>query len=61
MSLTSTRGHTVPGLAGWTAYALGIALSAIAINVFVLLLHEGMHHALFARSVANRWMSVLFG
>ena len=39
----------------------GIAASAVALNAFVLLVHEGMHGVLFANRYANRWMSVLFG
>jgi fatty acid desaturase len=49
---------------GWLCYALmavGILLSAVALNAYVLLLHEGMHHVLFANPALNRWVSVLLG
>ncbi len=49
---------------GWLHYllcAVGIVLSAVAINAFVLLLHEGMHGTLFARLFWNRWVSVFLG
>ena len=49
---------------GWPRLVLtipGIFLSAIAINAFVLLLHEGMHHTLFRSPFWNRWVSVLVG
>ena len=39
----------------------GIVGSAVALNAFVLLLHEGMHHTLFRRPFWNRWVSVLLG
>ncbi|HEY7310389.1 MAG TPA: fatty acid desaturase [Gemmataceae bacterium] len=50
--------------ADWLRYllcAVGVVLSAIALNAFVLLLHEGMHSTLFARPFWNRWLSVLLG
>jgi fatty acid desaturase len=40
---------------------LGIAISAMALNGFVLLLHEGMHAVLFPRPIINRCVSVLLG
>src|SRR4051812_22170808 len=49
---------------GWPRTALylpGLLLSAVAINALVLLLHEGMHHTLFADRFWNRWASVLLG
>jgi fatty acid desaturase len=49
------------GPGAWLCYALGIFLSAVAINAFVLLLHDGMHHTLFRSPLANRWVSVLLG
>jgi fatty acid desaturase len=45
----------------WACYLIGIFISAVAINAFVLLLHEGMHHTLFTSPFANRWVSVLLG
>jgi fatty acid desaturase len=50
--------------AGWLPHlqcAGGVLLSAIALNAFVLLLHEGMHGTLFKRPFWNRWVSVLLG
>ncbi len=40
---------------------LGVATSALALNAFVLLLHEGMHGVLFRRRRLNRWASVALG
>ena len=40
---------------------LGIAISTMALNGFVLLLHEGMHAVLFPRPIVNRSVSVLLG
>jgi fatty acid desaturase len=54
--------HTLSS--GWLQYglmALGIVISALALNAYVLLLHEAMHHTLFARPRWNRWMGVLVG
>ena len=45
----------------WPIVVAGVLLSAIAFNAFVLLLHEGMHHTLFANAHLNRWISVLLG
>src|SRR5581483_9030410 len=45
----------------YPALALGILISAVAINAFVLLMHEGMHHTLFAGARWNRAASVAFG
>lgn len=39
----------------------GVVITALAINSFVLLMHEGMHHTLFAGRFWNRWVSVLLG
>lgn len=41
--------------------AVGVLLSAVALNAFVLLLHEGMHYTLFRNAFVNRWVSVLLG
>lgn len=48
---------------GWryTLLAVGMVCSVVAINAFVLLLHEGMHDLLFARPALNRWVSVALG
>lgn len=58
--LTLTIGRA-DGPFAWSCYLAGIFLSAVALNAFVLLLHEGMHHTLFANAFANRWVSVLLG
>jgi len=50
-----------PGWARLLLYVPGVFLSAVAINAFVLLLHEGMHNTLFPCSFCNRWVSVLLG
>jgi fatty acid desaturase len=39
----------------------GIAITAIALNTFPLLMHEGMHGVLFARRAWNQAASVLLG
>lgn len=41
--------------------AVGIILSAIALNACVLMLHEGMHQLLFKTPLLNYWCSVLLG
>ena len=45
----------------YAAYAAGFVVSAVALDAFVLLLHEGMHGTLFAGRFANRWASVALG
>src|SRR4051812_21581062 len=45
-----------PGPLCWALIALGVALAAVALNAFVLLLHEGMHRVLFAGPFWNRWV-----
>lgn len=49
------------GALGWALLVVGTGLSAVALNAFVLLLHEGMHNTLFGDRRANRWCSVAFG
>jgi fatty acid desaturase/membrane-associated phospholipid phosphatase len=44
---------------GWTA--AGIAATALALNAFVLFMHEGMHDSLFRSRRANWFGSVLLG
>jgi fatty acid desaturase len=54
--------HLLP--TGWLRCVLvgaGILVAAVALNAFVLLLHEGMHHTLFKNAFWNRWVSVLLG
>lgn len=42
-------------------YVTGALLSVTALNAFVLLLHEGMHHTLFKSRALNELGSVLLG
>jgi fatty acid desaturase len=58
ITLNALRLH---GPARYASYAVGIVTSAVALNGFVLLLHEGMHATLFAGRMANRWISVALG
>lgn len=61
-TLTIFCHHHLPS--DWPNYLLfgsGIVLSAVALNAFVLLLHEGMHGTLFGRAAWDRWVSVLLG
>ncbi|HEV3258310.1 MAG TPA: fatty acid desaturase [Gemmataceae bacterium] len=50
-----------PGVLHYALWGIGTFLSAVALNAFVLLLHEGMHHVLFAHRLWNRWVSVALG
>lgn len=45
----------------WATRAVSVLGTALALNAFVLLLHEGMHGTLFTASGVNRWVSVLLG
>ena len=49
------------GAAAVAARVLGTVGVALAVNAFVLLLHEGMHGVLFRSPRANRWASVALG
>ena len=49
------------GAPRYVAYAAGLVASGLALNAFVLLLHEGMHGTLFAGRRLNRWGSVALG
>ncbi len=49
------------GGVGWAVMALATVLSALALNAFVLLLHEGMHGILLPGQRWNRWVSVGLG
>jgi fatty acid desaturase len=52
------------GPGGWShaaARGAGTLAAAVAINAFILLMHEGMHGTLFAGALANRWVSVALG
>jgi fatty acid desaturase len=55
------RQEVEPSWARISLSIAGVLVSAIALNAFVLLLHEGMHHTLFARPFWNRWVSFLLG
>ena len=39
----------------------GAFVTTLAVNSFVLLMHEGMHFVLFKNRAANRWVSVALG
>lgn len=45
---------------GWLP-ALGTVVIALALNAFVLFLHEGMHHTLFKQRKVNDLLSVFLG
>jgi len=50
--------------AGYLRYGfsiVGIIGTAIAVNTFILFLHEGMHNTLFASRFWNRWVSAALG
>ncbi len=53
------RGLTFDGPWAWVLRLGGIAFSAVALNAFYLLSHEGHHHLLFRRSGANHLANVL--
>jgi fatty acid desaturase len=54
---------SVMGQAGfrWPLLVSGIVLTALALNAFVLLMHDGMHATLFRNRSANYAVSVLLG
>jgi fatty acid desaturase len=52
-------GLTLQGPLAWALRVGGIALSAIALNAFYLLSHEGHHHLLFRRPAMNHAANVL--
>jgi len=56
-----TRAYVPSAPLQWLGTAAGIFISAIALNAFALLLHDGMHHTLLSRPWLNRWVSVLLG
>ncbi|MDR3574649.1 MAG: fatty acid desaturase [Anaerolineaceae bacterium] len=49
---------TLPGL---IMRISGTLVTTLAVNSFVLLMHEGMHYVLFKNRTANRWVSVALG
>jgi fatty acid desaturase len=55
------RAHLEPGWPQTLLVVLGVVVSAVALNAWVLLLHEGMHHTLFAGPRWNRWVSFVLG
>ena len=50
-----------PGLVHTLLRVAGTLVTAVAINSFILLMHEGMHNTLFASPRLNRWVSVALG
>ena len=46
---------------GWALRVAGVVAAGLALNAFVLLLHEGMHGLLSRRPAVNRWLSVALG
>jgi fatty acid desaturase len=60
-AFVTSLGFTGPFWQQGLLRAVGIGLTALALNAFVLLLHEGMHGVLFRNRHANRWTSVLLG
>lgn len=47
--------------ASWALPIGAVLVSGVALNAFVLLLHEGMHGVLFRSRPVNRWAAVLLG
>lgn len=60
LALAALSGGT-EGAPGWTLRIGAVLVSAVALNAFVLLLHEGMHGVLFRSRAVNRWAAVLLG
>ena len=58
LTLFALNFQAIPRFGG---YAAGLIVSAVALNGFVLLLHEGMHATLFSGRALNRWSSVTLG
>lgn len=56
-----TRALLEPGAAAYALRIVGTFACAVALNAFVLLLHEGMHHTLFVGPGWNRWGAVALG
>ena len=56
------RGLALPvGFGHWTLRITGTLVIALALHVFALLLHDGVHHSLLPDRRLNRWASVLLG
>jgi fatty acid desaturase len=49
------------GVLHWTLRIAGTLIVALALHVFALLLHDGVHHTLFRGRRLNRWASVVLG
>jgi fatty acid desaturase len=49
------------GAAHWLLRVAGTFVIALALHMIALLLHDGVHHALFRDRHVNRWASVLLG
>ncbi len=56
-----TRARVEPGALHWSLRAAGTIGCALALNAFILLLHEGMHVTLFVSRAWNRFASVSLG
>src|SRR4051812_21677305 len=48
-------------LVSWALRVVGTLIVALALHVFALLLHDGVHHTLFRDRRLNRWAAVLLG
>jgi fatty acid desaturase len=60
--LVNAQGYrAAPGLLPTLLRIAGTLMTAVAINTFILFLHEGMHRTLFASPRLNRWVSVALG
>lgn len=53
--------QSAPGFLHYALRMVGTIGTAISVNTFILLLHEGMHHTLFASRFWNRWVSAALG
>jgi len=50
-----------PGYLHTALRVIGTIGTALAVNTFILFLHEGMHNTLFANRFWNRWVSAALG
>ncbi|WP_420456972.1 fatty acid desaturase family protein [Rubrivirga sp.] len=57
----ATWSGSADGAAVWALRTGAVVASALALNAFVLLLHEGMHGVLFRSRRLNRWAAVALG
>lgn len=48
-------GVRTPGWQGWALQGAGFVAAVVALNAFMLLMHEGMHQLLFRGRGANLW------